>query len=312
MSPRRQRATAILATLGAGAATFLVAFGTALGAVMLLASPAWPQQPAFCRGADSLGVRLSFLDVGQGSSTLLSVDDGHVLIDAGRSASLASELLFARGVRRVNLLVATHNHADHIGGMAQLISAFEVGNLLENGYSATTGTYGDLVAAASGADVRVLAATARTLNVGRLALRVLPPAPRAAASAGAAVDQNEHSLGIVAEYGAFRAVFSGDAGARTLAHWLATDSVPRATVVLAGHHGSADATTPEWVDATSPALVVVPVGGSNAYGHPSPRALALWTAPERLILRTDWHGTVEVRGCLDGTFSVETEREAAR
>lgn len=309
MSPRRRRAAAILATLGAGAATFFLALGASLAAVMLLATGAFPQEPPYCRGADSLGVRLSFLDVGQGASTLITVPrGGHVLVDAGRSTSLASELLHARGVRRVNLLVATHHHADHIGGMPQLISAFEIGNLLENGVATTTQTYADLVAAASGADVRVLEPTRRTLHVGDLSLRVLPPPARGSGARDQGIDQNAQSLGLVAEYGAFRVVFSGDAGAATLARWLEQDSIPRATVVLAGHHGSDDAVTPEWVRATSPALVVIPVGGGNGYGHPSARTLALWAAPERLVLRTDWHGTVEVRGCADGSHRVSTER----
>lgn len=264
-------------------------------------------EPAWCRGADSVGLRLSFLDVGQGASTLIALPDGrHVLVDAGRSASLASELLYSRGVRQVALVVATHNHADHIGGLPLLLSRFAVDNLLENGVPTTTAVYGRLVEAASGAQVRVLEPTARTLNVGRLAVRVLPPAGRAAAP-----DQNSQSLGIVAEYGTFRAVFSGDAGSATLSHWLANAEIPRATVVLAGHHGAADATTPAWVAATSPAVVVIPVG-RNSYGHPTSRALALWTAPERLVLRTDQHAPVEMRGCADGSYTLAATRRSPR
>jgi competence protein ComEC len=78
--------------------------------------------------------------------------------------------------------------------------------------------------------------------------------------------------------------------------------------VKAGHHGSINGTTPAWVEATAPALVVISVGRRNRYGHPSAEMIARWTAPERTILRTDERGAVDVRGCVDGSFRVVTDR----
>jgi beta-lactamase superfamily II metal-dependent hydrolase len=256
------------------------------------------QDPPFCRGPDSLGVRVTFFDVGQGAATLLETSDGrNVLVDGGRSPEHASNLLRARHVRTVDLMVATHNHADHIGGLPLLLTSMMVTNLLENGTPATTDVYASFVEAASGANVRVLEPSARRLDLGELELRVLPPA-------STSTDQNERSIGIVASFGAFRAVFSGDAGIASLRQWIDRHEVPKATVVLAGHHGSDDATSPAWVRATSPAVVVVSVGRGNSYGHPSPRSLAMWAAPERVILRTDLDGTIEMRGCRDGSFTL--------
>ncbi len=259
------------------------------------------QQPALCKDADSLGLRISFFDVGQGAAALLASADGRqIVIDGGRHSNQLTALVRARGVEKIDLLIATHHHADHIGGLPTLIGAMPVANILENGTPATTAIYGRLVRAISAAEVRMLEPSARTLSVGEaLQVRVLPPIEDGRT-------QNERSLGAIVGYGSFSAIFTGDAEVPVLEVWLAQQNVPRATVVLAGHHGSKNATTPEWVRATSPSLVIFSVGARNSYGHPSPAVIAMWSAPGRQMARTDRDGTIEVRGCRDGSYSRAT------
>ena len=190
------------------------------------------------------------------------------------------------------------NHHDHIGGLPAVLTSLVVTNVLENGLPATTRSYANLVAALERSGARVLRAEARELDVGSLKVRVIPPLDRNS--------QNIASVGAVASFGDFRVLFTGDAEAPALHLWTSQGLIPAVTAVKVGHHGSGNGTTPELVAAARPQLAVVSVGARNSYGHPAPGVLALWSSSEAQILRTDVHGTVTVRGCADGTFSVAT------
>jgi beta-lactamase superfamily II metal-dependent hydrolase len=118
--------------------------------------------------------------------------------------------------------------------------------------------------------------------------------------------QNLASVGTVARFGEFRILFTGDAETRALRWWTSQGLIPAVSVVKIGHHGGRNGTTPELVAAARPRLAVVSVGAGNSYGHPDPDALALWSSAQAQVLRTDEQGTVTVRGCADGTFSLAT------
>jgi competence protein ComEC len=259
--------------------------------------------PAYCAPPDSLGARLTFFDVGQGDAALLEGGDGRfVLVDGGPNASAVARLLEQRGVSSLALVVASHNHLDHIGGLPLVLRRWPVTAFMENGLAAPTAVYRRLNFAVAASGVTVLQPARQELRFGTTVIRVLI-APTDLYT------QNERSIGLLVSHGAFRALLTGDAEIRALEAWLRDDAIPRVTVVKAGHHGSANATTVEWVQAAAPTLVVIPVGARNRYGHPSPQVLEWWAAPGREILRTDLHGTIDVRGCGDGTIRVRSERQ---
>lgn len=278
-------------------------------AALLLAATrvAAPQAaPAWCARPDTAGVELRFLDVGQGDAALLVTSDGRrALIDGGPDADLLAAYLTRDRIDRLDLVIASHHHLDHIGGLPAVFRTRAVTNVVENGMPATSRIYGRLVDAMSRRGSRVLAATARDLTLGTATIRVLPPWR-------GAEEQNDASVGAVVIHGAFRALFTGDAETRALEAWLRDGRIPRVQVAKAGHHGSRNGVTPALVRAAAPALVVVSVGEDNRYRHPHPEALAAWRAPTRRILRTDLEGTIRVRGCADGRFFTTTAREAPR
>ncbi|HEY0779980.1 MAG TPA: MBL fold metallo-hydrolase [Gemmatirosa sp.] len=278
------------------------------GAGVLAAQPATAQPAtgaAGSGGADS-ALRITQLDVGQGDAALVTTPEGRrVLIDGGTSATAVAALLAGAGIDTLDLVIASHNHADHIGGLPRVFTTCVVRAYIENGLPQPTAIYARLVGAVERMpNIRVLAATARTVTIGSVTLRILPPS-------GVNTTQNDNSVGVLVGYGAFRALFTGDSERRELAHWLAHGEVPRVTLVKAAHHGASNGTTAAWVRATHPAVTIISVGAENRYGHPSAAVERMWAAVPSEVYRTDRDGAIEVRATADGRYAVRTHAALA-
>ena len=246
-------------------------------------------------------VELTFLDVGQGDATLVRTSDGRTaLIDAGPGDPTAQ--LRDLGVERLDLVVATHPHADHIGGMEAVLEAFPVGRYMDSGKPHTTRTYLDLLRSLRDRpDIRYLEAVPRSLALGSATLEVLPLPP------AGQVDHNDRSVGVVLRFGRFAAFLSGDSERALLSHFLDHDVVPDVTLLKAAHHGSSDGFTDAFLNAARPEVVVISLG-ANSYGHPHRESVAAYAAVAREIYRTDRDGSVTVFGYEDGSYAVRTSR----
>lgn len=240
--------------------------------------------------------RLVFLDVRQGDATLVMSPEGKVaLVDAGPGPEIVAQLR-RLGVDTIDVAVASHADADHIGGMAAVIRAFPVRYYMDNGVPHTTATYRELMRTLRDSDITYLEATARTIGLGSVSLRVLPPPAEGDT-------QNNRSVGLVIEFGEFRAILTGDSEVEELNHFLAL-GVPAVTVLKAAHHGSRDAVSPAWLAATKPGVVVISSGLNNPYGHPDPWALRYYRAVASEVYRTDLNGEVEVTAAPDGRYEI--------
>ncbi len=196
--PRHTRARRALATAA------ILALAT------LAATPA-PAQTSPPQPADST-LRVTFLDVGQGDAVLLQAPEGQTaLIDAGRGDVIT--LLREMGVTGIDLLVATHPHADHIGGMTRVLESMPVRFYMDNGDPHTTATYRRLLSALEARpEITYLEATPRTISLGSASLEVLPLLPRGS------TDHNNRSVALVLRFGDFTALLSGDSEVRQLTH----------------------------------------------------------------------------------------------
>jgi competence protein ComEC len=252
------------------------------------------------RGA-SAQLTIHFLDVGQGDAALIRARRSNVLIDAGASPRQVASWLRRAGVDTIHLAIASHNHADHIGGMPAVLAKFPVRNYMENGMVATTQVYAQVVGLLEQREITVLNATPRTIDLGDgVSIRVLLSSPRART-------QNDASVGIEVRYGRFRALFSGDAELRQREFWLGSKLEP-VQVLKVSHHGSENGTDRALLDAIRPCAAVISVGAKNSFNHPSPAVLALLKASAVAMYRTDVVGQITITADSTGLFRASTQR----
>ena len=247
-------------------------------------------------------VRVTFLDVGQGDAVLIQSPEGQdALVDAGWSSPVTS--LRALDVDELDLLVATHPHADHIGGIADVINSIPVHFYMDNGQTHTTATYQGLASTLQQrTDITYLIAEPRSISLGSVEIEVLPLLPIAS------TDFNNRSIGLVVRYGFFSAFLSGDSEVKELSFWTQQDAVPDVTVLKAPHHGSDDGFTSEFLTDAEPEVIVISVG-SNTYGHPHAGALGAYSSAAEIVLRTDLDGQITIVGYEDGRYEVVLGQE---
>jgi len=246
---------------------------------------------------DSYGVlTVHFLDVGQGDAAVLHTPAGHwVLIDGGPRTPVGDAgrrvvvpFLRRLGARALALVVATHGHDDHLGGLPAAIEALPPAVVLEPGEPVGRPSYLEFLA-----DVERAGATwhpARTgdrVELDGVTFQVLSPD---SAWAAQQEDANEESVVLLVTYGATRLLFMGDAGVPVEARLVGR--VGRVDLLKVGHHGSTTATSDAWLDELAPAQAVISVGARNTYGHPAPAVLARLARHHVKTLRTDQLGTI--------------------
>jgi competence protein ComEC len=235
---------------------------------------------------DSLTV--TFLDVGQGDAAVVRTSEGAtLLIDAGPDENLVATRLTSMGVRRIDIVVATHAHADHVEGLPAVFSRYPVGFVLEPGCDHESPSYDRLLRALEDEDLRVRHARGgQRFLVGRLIVEILGP------DECSHTGPNDDSVVLRLRYDNATVLFPGDAE-RPAQEDLLDDGDPvTATVLKIPHHGG-DTSLEEFFERVGAALAVVSVG-PNDYGHPVPGLLRTLQETGARVLRTDRIGDVTV------------------
>lgn len=226
----------------------------------------------FGRRALTDQTEVHFIDVGQGDATLLLSGGQAVLVDAGTPDAGGTVVSYLKelGVKRLYAAVATHPHADHIGGMAQVIEAFPVENFYMGPETANTAVYSKLLDALETRRIRPLIPEDgdELLFSSGAALTFLGPADDVSTTT-----LNDRSIICRFQAGSQSVLLMGDAEAAAEQSLMRHHPLLSCDILKVGHHGAATSTAADFLSAVHPSAAVISCGADNDYGHPSPETL---------------------------------------
>lgn len=243
-----------------------------------------------------------FIDVGQADAIYIQLPDNNdILIDAGNrpDGPDVASYLKRQGVDDIELLIATHPHEDHIGGIPDVLKMFEVENIIDCGYPANTAVFNTYFTAVKAANTNHEQAAYQSFTFGNAALKIMTGHKYWD-------DINDYSVICRLDTGGVKVLFMGDAG-KPVEEYLYGDI--SAEILKVGHHGSDTGTDHTFLDRVKPKAAIISAGAGNDYGHPSDEVLARLNSAGADIYRTDEQGTIIVT--IEGsTYSVNTSPSA--
>jgi competence protein ComEC len=302
---RRSGALPLFLPASATACVLLLVLAAATAGCTGIAAPAVTTPPP----AGSGELRVYFLDVGQGDAELILFNNKTILIDAGetdRGDRVVADLK-KLGVMRIDLLVATHAHSDHIGGMEAVLAAFPVSRVLDAGVPSSSSLYGQFL---TGIDNRgipyTVAEQGQTIDLDpALPILVLSPPEKRLND-----DANENSVVLRVSYGTVDFLFTGDLGGDAEDALAKSGYALDAEILKVGHHGSSSSTGKAFLARVHPETAVIETGADNPYGHPHASTLQRLAAAGATVYRTDTDGMVLVE-TNGASYTVTTEKSGA-
>jgi competence protein ComEC len=279
--------------------------GTALAVAVLLALLLWHPFPPDVHPGE---LEMTAIDVGQGDSIFVVFPDGkRMLVDGGgipafghqtRSQldigeDVVAPYLWDRGIRNLDVVVLSHAHEDHIGGLPALVGDFHPKELW-TGATPDSPTWQTLRVKAAANGVKIVPMHfPRRFAFGGAEIEVLaPPADYVATDS----PKNDDSLVLRLGYGRNGFLLPGDAERPIERDMLAEDEIRRTDVLKVAHHGSRTSSTEDFVSAVEPVFAVISVGFENSYGHPNRDVVERLRQHRAVVYRTDQDGLITIRG----------------
>lgn len=276
--------------------------------------------------ADRETLRVTFLDVGQGDTSVIELPDGQtVLIDGGAASdtldlgrAVVAPFLWDRGIRRLDHVIGTHPQLDHIGGLPWVVRSFAVGRYWGNGVERDEVFVRRLqdTLRERGVAERRMGEGQEILTGGPCRFQAMnPPGPDVIAGLpGLAASNGKmlNNLSVVTrlDCGPHSFLFTGDVEAEGLSRMVEAGLPASARVVKVPHHGSKGSLDVRWMAQVRAEAAIISVGKHNPYGHPSPAVVAAYVAEGIRLYRTDRDGAVSVTASLSSpSFRVSTMRE---
>ncbi len=232
-------------------------------------------------------LKIHYIDVGQGDSELIQIGDKNILIDAGTSDKKALDYLKSINITKLDYVIATHPHEDHIGSMDDVINNISVGTFYSPKVTTTTRTYENMIKALKSKNLKLtVPKVGDALTIGNATLTFLAP------NSDKYDDLNNYSIVVKLKYGNNSFMLMGDAQDVSEGEILQKQLDIQADILKVGHHGSHSSTTQAFLDKVNPKYAVISCGKDNDYGHPHKETLDKLNTRNINVFRTDLEGTI--------------------
>lgn len=233
-------------------------------------------------------LRVNYIDVGQGDSIFIQLPNNQtMLIDAGEAYKSDNVINYLNnlGITKIDYVIGTHPHTDHIGGLENVINTFDIGSIYMPRAGSTSKTYEDLLTTISSKGLKVKTAKSGVvvLDEDNLKLEFIAP------NSDSYSELNNYSAVLKLTYLDNTFLFMGDA--ETLSEDEITNEI-KADVIKVGHHGSDSSSSLEFVKKVSPEYAIIMVGVGNSYNHPYQSIIDRYESVGAKVLRTDLDGNI--------------------
>lgn len=238
--------------------------------------------------AEDVLLRVDFLNVGQADCALLSTNGHYMVIDGGNNGDADTILSYleGQGVEKLDAVVGTHPHEDHIGSLDAIINHFDVDAVYMPKIMHTSKTFEDVLDAVANKGLKIKSPSpGDTIDFNGLEIEVLGPQREYK-------DFNNNSIVLKVNAGETAFLFTGDAEETTEKDILQADYDLQADVLKVGHHGSSTSSSQAFLQAVKPKYAVISVGVGNSYHHPEEEALQRLQSIGAEIYRTDLQGNI--------------------
>ncbi|KGM92913.1 MBL fold metallo-hydrolase [Clostridium botulinum] len=235
-------------------------------------------------------LKVHYINVGQADSMLVQQDNHFMLIDAGNNddSTLVVDYLKKQGVKKLDYVIGTHPHEDHIGGLDKVIDSFEIGQVLMPNKTSNTATYKDVITSIKNKNLKITSPVPDTIyKLGVAEWSIFAPAKNKDYES-----INNYSIVQKLKFGNTSFVFTGDAEAVSEMEMVKGGYDLQADVLKIGHHGSKTSTCQAFLDKVSPKYAVISCGKDNKYKHPNKSTMDRLKSKNIAVYRTDECGTI--------------------